>query len=739
MTSRNLYSKLMKEDLKNRLWAVALIGLVFFFAFPVVAAFQAGDLKDAVNYEKALLKYTKAMKSWLSFDCGMTVFLMTVTALVCGMSGFSYLNSKSKVDFYHSIPVKREKMFLANYLNGILILAVPYAVAILLATVIGVSNGISGAELWPLALGSFGLTLVYYILMYSLVVVAAMMTGNLVVGVLGSAVLAFYVPLGVLLVGAYLTTFFRTYMYLQYEGVMNSVGRFSPVVEYIYQVGMYGTKGVSPIALMVAMAFSVLLAVLGCLLYRRRPSEAAGRAMAFAVTKPVIRVLITVMAALGFGLFFWSMRYTTGWAVFGILCGGTIAHCVIEIIYHFDFKKLFANKLQLVACLAVSLLMLLTFRYDWIGYDRYLPDAGKVKEAAINVDILNSWVSYGEAELLKSGEYGWSGTVSEKYVFEHMKEEDLDSILAIAQTGIRQKDREEPFWGRRSYQAETEDGELLLYTDVSIRYTLNSGRKVYRTYRVRLDEILAQAEKLYMDGSYKMGAYPVLNLETADVAEVRYREVGPETRLNQMTVEEKKELFDAFQQDFKKLSIDTMKTEAPLGLIRFVTTKDARALAWEEQMEKLARQNATSYHYYSGIDERSYYPVYPSFENTIRILKQYGVVPGAALDGYEIKSADITYYVRVQEFLPDGRYEGDYYEEAKYLVINDKEELEELQSVAVLDRVTNYYNPLYQTENVDIVLNADRGKESYAASVRIPRGKMPEFLKTKIDEGSKIE
>ena len=44
MTSRNLYSKLMKEDLKNRLWAVALIGLVFFFAFPVVAAFQAGDL-----------------------------------------------------------------------------------------------------------------------------------------------------------------------------------------------------------------------------------------------------------------------------------------------------------------------------------------------------------------------------------------------------------------------------------------------------------------------------------------------------------------------------------------------------------------------------------------------------------------------------------------------------------------------------------------------------------------------
>ena len=737
MTSRNLYSKLMKEDLKNRLWAVALIGLVFFFVFPVVAAFQAGDLKDAVNYERALLEYTESIKKWLSFDCGMTVFLMMMTALVCGMSGFSYLNSKSKVDFYHSIPVKREKLFLANYLNGILILAVPYGVALLLATVIGISNGVPGAELWPLALGSYGLTMVYYILMYSLVVVAAMMTGNLVVGVLGSAVLAFYVPLGVLLIGGYLTTFFRTYMYLQYEGVMNSVGRFSPVVEYIYQVGMYNTKGVSPMAIAAAAAVSVLLAVLGCLLYRRRPSEAAGRAMAFAVTKPVIRILITVMAALGFGLFFWSMRATTGWAVFGVLCGGIIAHCVIEIIYHFDFKKLFSNKIQLAACLAVSLLVLLTFRYDWFGYERYLPDAGKVKEAAIDIDILNNWVSYGEAELQKDGEYGWNGTGSEQYIFDHMKEADVDSILAIARAGIRQQEQAESFWGRGSYYRESEDGKL--FTSVSIRYTLNSGRKVYRTYQVMLDEVLGEADKLFKDGSYKAGAYPVMNLDTADLAEVRYRELGPETRLNQMTAEEKKELLEAFKQDLAALTIEQMKREAPLGLIRFVTVKDAQALAWEERMEELAKQSGTYYRYYRGFQESSFYPVYPSFEQTRRILERYGVILGSDLEEYEIKSADVTYYVRHEEFRPDSRYNGNYYEEAKYLVINEPEELAKLKETVVLGRVADYYNPLYPTENVDVELNTDGGEDSYSVSVRIPKGEIPGFLQTKIDEGSKIE
>lgn len=732
MTSRSLYSKLMKEDLKNRLWAVALISLVFFFAFPVVAAFQAGALKEAVNYQKALLTYADKMKEWLSFECGMTVFLMMVAALICGMSSFSYLNSRSKVDFYHSIPVKREKMFITNYLNGILMLAIPYAVALMLAVVIAVSNGVSGAELWPLAFSGYGLTMVYYILMYSLVVVAAMMTGNLVVGVLGAVVLCFYIPSVVLLAGLYLTTFFQTYMSFQYEDIMNSVGRFSPVVEYIYQVGMHGTDGVPATAVIVAVAGSILLAVIGCLLYQKRPSEAAGRAMAFGSSRPVIRILITIFSALGFGLFFWAMRYTTGWAVFGILCGGIIAHCVIEIIYHFDFKKLFSNKLQLAVCLAVSLLVMLTFRYDWIGYDRYLPDSGKVKEAAIDMNILNNWVSYGEAKPRKDEGYEWDSIGSERYIFEHMKETDVDTILAIAQEGIRQQDNSDTFWGR-GYYGQTGEDEIL--SSVDIQYTLNSGRKVYRTYQVVLKDVMEQAEKLYMAGSYKTGAYPVMNLDVADVAEVRYREVGPETRLNQLTAEEKKELLEAYQQDLAKFSVTQMSQEAPVGLIRFVTMADAQALAWEAREQALAEQNGTYFRNYNGFDERSYYPVYLSFENTCRILGQYGMKPGKALDGYEIKSADVYYYVEHKALSSD----RGYYEENRHLVLNDQEQLAALKSAVVLERLTGYYNPLYRTENIDIALHAAAGKESNSVNVRIPRGKIPDFLRRMIDEQSEME
>ncbi|MDD3252252.1 MAG: hypothetical protein PHV18_06820 [Lachnospiraceae bacterium] len=195
MTSRNLYFKLMREDLKSRLWAVTLISLGFFFTFPVAAAFQAGEIENASNQATALLDYTNLMARALSFDNALTAFLMMMLAMICGMSSFAYLNSRSKVDFYHSIPIRRELLYAVNFIDGILIAAVPYAISVFLAVAVGIANHADGTRLWPMVLVACGLHLVYFILMYTVVIIAAMMTGNLGVGILGSMVFAFYIPL----------------------------------------------------------------------------------------------------------------------------------------------------------------------------------------------------------------------------------------------------------------------------------------------------------------------------------------------------------------------------------------------------------------------------------------------------------------------------------------------------------------------------------------------------------------
>ena len=44
MTSKSLFFRLMKEDLKRRLWAFGLSFLTFFFAMPVLAAMGVTNL-----------------------------------------------------------------------------------------------------------------------------------------------------------------------------------------------------------------------------------------------------------------------------------------------------------------------------------------------------------------------------------------------------------------------------------------------------------------------------------------------------------------------------------------------------------------------------------------------------------------------------------------------------------------------------------------------------------------------
>ena len=101
--------------------------------------------------------------------------------------------------------------------------------------------------------------------------------------------------------------------------------------------------------------------ILGMELYRKRPMEAAGRAMAFKKTMAPIRILIVLAAGMGASMFFWTLQSRLHWGLFGMVAGVLLAHCIIEIIYQADFKKLFSHKLQLLGCVAAGVLFFCLF------------------------------------------------------------------------------------------------------------------------------------------------------------------------------------------------------------------------------------------------------------------------------------------------------------------------------------------------------------------------------------------
>ena len=749
MTSKNLFFKLMREDWKNRLWAPALIALASFFAYPVFLAFMAGKAyRDWNTAAEAFRWFSEQSIRWISFENGVAVFFVVVVSLVCGLSSFYYLTSRKRVDFYHSIPVRRETLFLVHYADGILMPAIPYALALIASVIVCAANGVSTDALCATAVSAYILHMIYYILCYTTVVIASLMTGHLVVGFFGSMVLMFYMPIAASLFESFFESFFLSYYYPGDDSVFENLIRISPVMEYAHTVSLYADQ--KPVVMVVAAALTVslLLIAAAVFLYKKRPSEAAGKAMAFAVSQPIIRVLITVMAGLGIGDFFWSLQHSNGWMIFGVVCGSVISHCVIESIYHFDFRKLFSHKEQLAFSTLAALAILFSFRFDVFGYDTYLPSADKVAYASVDIGRLNDWVSYGK--VVEDQEihgqrvlYSYEFTPAEIHMAQQMQSTDVNTILNFAAAGIEENRLCRNEWDQRgtgenavAYEtaevtaapAETSDeSENVRYTTATVTYTLKSGRKVIRNYSINMTKNYELIKKLFQDEEYQKAAYPLLAADADTFVNVRYRQSRSkgDQSLKNLTARERNELLSAYRQEFSAMTLEQMKEETPVGLIRFTTETDEKAIAWRNNAEL---DTLSSWNYYYGADVRDedFYPVYPSFERTIRLLGQYGIsVKDEALSG---KIVSVT----VSGYAPN----SDFYQTVTF---TDPEEIKALGDITRNERML-YYDPMYEEDDltVEVTVSDKTGKaeqeedmeNTYSSFFR--KGEVPQIVKDRM-------
>ena len=78
-------------------------------------------------------------------------------------------------------------LFAVQYGDGILIPAAAYLFGCLLFTAVAAAYGVPVSEFFGSMSAAFGMNLLYYSLVYGTVTVAMMMTGNIVIGLLGTA------------------------------------------------------------------------------------------------------------------------------------------------------------------------------------------------------------------------------------------------------------------------------------------------------------------------------------------------------------------------------------------------------------------------------------------------------------------------------------------------------------------------------------------------------------------------
>ena len=249
-----------------------------------------------------------------------------------------------------------------------------------------------------------------------------------------------------------------------------------------------------------------------------------------------------------------------------------------------------------------------------------------------------------------------------------------------------------------------------------------------------LEDVLKIYESIYNNEAYKTGLYPILSEQPEEMGYVSYKENGIRSLFKTMKEDTIKELFKAYQTDLQAQRLEDRMREDPVGMLQFAKKelclymqerwgKNGSVISeyQRELLQMLFGPEAlkTSHSEMPSADEMERYledhldqlcswPVYPSFTNTIRVLKELGLEPGAYFTAENVSriSVDVSSVVNVEEY-GDGLAEGEaleqlqkanpFYQEDGTLVFAEPEQIALLMN-ALRDRELADMNGMHEPE-----------------------------------------
>ncbi|MEG1661134.1 MAG: hypothetical protein RR332_01340 [Clostridiales bacterium] len=376
-------------------WALALSFIAFFFALPVNAALSLQNYANWKNMLAGTAEVEKVLAHLYTSLNIAVVVVISIGALVMALSFFSYLNNKRQIDFYHSLPVKRGKLFVVHSAAALLSLLLPYLINLGLSVVVVYAFGAGELLQAQVLVGGFLTHTLFAVAIFAVAVLAVGLSGGTVVATLLSLFLLGVVPSWSQMLLYLMEIFYPTYYIVLYDWETIMIWG-SPLTRYIAQI-----TATQPLSLfdggIIAGATGIIF-LLALIIHLKRPSEAAGHAIAFPRLQGVVKYVVAAWGACGFGLFFYSLgdagTVDTGrrWLVFGVVVGTVLMGQIGEIIFNADFRAIKKHWGGTGILMAVLLVLVFAAAKDVTHFNDYLPQAADVAQINIRFTDVNPYV-----------------------------------------------------------------------------------------------------------------------------------------------------------------------------------------------------------------------------------------------------------------------------------------------------------------------------------------------------------
>ncbi len=692
MTSKNSFWADIRENNKRRIWLWLVSWLFWFFYYPVgmlmlMSRTKTHNLIGELPPDEAGQRLLEAANEWLSFR-GVLYVITVVAAVLIAIQGFSYLYKRQKVDFYHSVPVKKSRRFTVIYLNGVFIFFVPYAVSLLSAIAVAGMNGALDGKNGAAAVFSALLSVILFLGTYALAIVAVMMTGNLIITVFAAGIFMGYEMVVRALVIAYRMTFYRFYCG---ESVEEPLFLTAPVFQVLwYEAGEREIWSDHLERLLVGILLAVVYTGIAWFCYKKRPAEAAGKSMAFPKTKAVIKVLLVVPFALGTALLVMNLigDMPYGMMVFGMVMAVVLGSGVIEVIYEIDIRAALRKKYQMLISGAAVAVIFLVYCFDLTGFDKWVPDPEKLEDTVVIFRDDKYRKSYYDENL----DY----TYAVYYFLSKDGIADTEAICALS--GKKQEGG--PIW-------------------CTMAYRMKNGKVVWREFAVDsgeeelLNRIMGSREyreavcQLYDDAIYaKMKEEEVYSFGYQCFWEVPLEK------------EDMDEFREAYLKDRENADYSTFKNELICGEVSYRTQRDV-----EDEDGRMTT--------YIEFD----YDIYPSYRNTLAFLEEKGAYDAGLIHADEVESVTVTNYHRemYDRLEEDGMPEDEVYLERR------EETYAVTKEFTQEDRIEELLQAVYPVSMDNRWNTEDTFSNDYSVSVRFKDSEKEGASQSDSRDGKRLE
>ena len=439
-----------------------------------------------------------------------------VFGILAAMAVFSYLYNSRPAGMMHALPIRREGLFLTNYLSGLCFFLFPIAGVALLTVPAQLYAG-CGADLTSVFLWACCQALMS-LFFYSFAVFCAMFTGHIM------ALPAFYVILNFLVLA--LCWLFEAMASLFLFGFPFSgtivdrplVSWLTPLLRYCETLRSTGAPDYRLTGLPSVFAYglaALALAALALLAYRRRHIESAGDVVSVSWVRPIFKYGVAFCSAVALGTFLWSLFFDTDtdsvWTLLlFLLFAGALGYFVAEMLLRKTFRVFRGNWKGAVGFSLALIAAACVLEFDLTGYETRIPAAEQV--AQVQVDLMGSVAPYDSFDLPAS----------------LTDPAEIAQAVALHSAVVGQKEALES--QPRDYSWTTADSpygaidvEELSSISFSLRYTLKDGGVLERSYSIPISRELLDdpdspaarlealvnapgvADQAYFSGSYREG------------------------------------------------------------------------------------------------------------------------------------------------------------------------------------------------------------------------------------------